>query len=508
MIAFDWSHTPLGPVEHWSEPLRAAVTDALRDRRVATTPSPAAALDALFSAAPLGLAIWDRDLRFVRVNASLAEMNGLSPEAHIGRTPKELLPGIEGLDALMARWREILATGEAWHDVEVFGQTPAAPSRARSWTEHFFPIRSGAEIVGIGAVVEETTERRRMEAALRASEARLRDFAEASSDILWLRNVETREFEFLGAPLRKLFGEDAGGGDVSDPARIEAIIEAIVAEDRAAAADAIREVRQGHQRTHSFRVRLPGRTGTRWFRNTAFPLRDADGVVRRIGGITQDVTEERETAQRLQMLIGELQHRTRNLMGVVQAIAESTLASSTGLEAFAASFSARIAALSRVQNLLSRLEGLERIGFDELLRSELSAFGALPEEDGRVSLDGPPAVALRSSGIQTLALALHELITNATKYGALSQPGARLAIAWQLLRPAGDTRAWLRISWTERGVRIPDHAGRSGQGRELIEEAVPYQLGARVQFGFAADGLRCVIELPLSRAATAPDAPA
>ncbi|TCP35843.1 PAS domain-containing protein [Sphingomonas sp. BK235] len=499
----DWSATPLGAPEHWSPALRAAVAEQLAATRPAprgpAAPTAAAALDALFDTAPLGLGIWDRELRFVRVNASLAQMNGLPPEAHIGYTPRELLPDIAGIDALMERWRQIIATGEPWLDVEVHGGTPANADKQRCWREHFFPIRSGDTVVGIGAVVEETTERDRVEAALRASESRFREFAEASSDVLWLFDLDTQAFEYLSPPLRKLYGVSSGGGRGA-PLAFDwraAIVEA----DRDLAASALRRVRQGERVTHDFRTRIPGSGKVRWLKNTAFPLREPDGRISRIGGIAQDVTEERDSAARLQMLIGELQHRTRNLMSVIQAVAESTLESSGSLDEFEHAFSARIDALSRVQQLLSRIEGLERVGFDQLLRSELTAFGALPEDDARVSLDGPVDIPLRSGGIQTLALALHELITNSVKYGALSQPAARLSVRWRLLPGGAGARPNLRFEWEERGVAMPVPGAtpaRVGQGRDLIERAVPYQLDATVDYALTADGVRCAMVLPVS----------
>jgi PAS domain S-box-containing protein len=497
---FDWSRTPLGPEAGWSEALRAAVRAATGAVPAGTAPTAPAILDAIYTATPLGLSVWDTQFRFVRINDRLAEMNGLPPEAHIGRTPLEILPDIGGVEEVIARWREILRTGEPWLDVEVVGVTPAMPGRQRSWNEHFFPIREGGEIVGIGAVVEETTERRRIESALTASEARFREFAEASSDVLWLHNIDTAEFEYLSRSLRKIFQIDADTSDLPGSRTVAfSWLDAIVPEDREAARTALAQVRQGKRITHDFRARLPSGK-VRWLKNTAFPLRDADGRVRRIGGIAQDVTEEREAAQRLEMLIAELQHRTRNLMGVVQALAESTLDTSGDLAEFRAAFSARIAALARVQALLSRLEGLERIPFDQLLLTELNAFGALPEDDPRVRIDGPCGIPLRSSGVQILALAVHELITNSIKYGALSQPDSSLAVTWHLLPPDGGERERLCVDWVERGVRMPPatEAARMGQGRELIERAVPYQLGATSSFALADDGVRCTIVLPVS----------
>jgi PAS domain S-box-containing protein len=497
---FDWSATPLGPVDTWSDDLRQAVDRARSKRPTERAPTPAAVLDALFSSAPVGLGIWDRDFRFVRVNDSLAEMNGISPDQHIGRHPADLFPDIAGIDNLLDQWRSMLATGVALRDIEVVGATHGGGA-ARSWNENFFPIRVEREIVGIGAVIEETTERKRVEAALHRSEARFREFAEASSDVLWLRNVETEMFEFVSGNLRALLGSPDSGDETDKAANFD-WRSAIVAEDREAALAALSKVRQGERVTHTFRMQLPGRSRVRWIKNTAFPLPERDGVVRRVGGIAQDVTDERDTDQRLRVLIGELQHRTRNLMGVVQAIAESTLEGSADLGTFAAAFGDRIGALSRAQNLLSTLEGTERLSFDEVLRAELDAFGALPSQDSRVTLDGPDGVRLRSSGVQTLALALHELTTNALKHGALAQPAGRLRIRWRRESCDGDQR--LLLEWRETNVAMPATSPPDyrGQGRELIEFGLSHQLGASIDYTLTMDGVACTMSLPVARRPT------
>jgi PAS domain S-box-containing protein len=144
---------------------------ALRERREAQV-----LLEALFESAPVGLGFWDRELRFVRVNRWLADANGLPVEAHIGRTPRELLPALEGLDAMMARLREIVETGRPWIGAEITGETPARPGERRAWREDIFPVRMGGEIVGLGAVILDVTEELRANDELSLLARLSRDF--------------------------------------------------------------------------------------------------------------------------------------------------------------------------------------------------------------------------------------------------------------------------------------------------------------------------------------------
>ena len=153
-----------------------------------------------------------------------------------------------------------------------------------------------------------------------------------------------------------------------------------------------------------------------------------------------------------------------------------------------------------MQGLLSRREEGQRVTFDMLLREELSAHVALDERGNapQVSISGPDGVSLRSGMVQTFALALHELATNAVKYGALSRPSGHLDVNWELLD--GD-HPRLKVDWLERGVDdIAANATKSGYGRELIERALPFQLGAKTEYEFGPEGVRCSIELPVAGA--------
>ena len=222
-----------------------------------------------------------------------------------------------------------------------------------------------------------------------------------------------------------------------------------------------------------------------------------------LGELHQTEAALRDSQARLQVVVAELQHRARNLIAVVHALADFTLRSSKTLEEFRGAFTHRLTALARTQVLLSRLSDGERVAFDELIRTELTALGA-PEDGVRVTLAGPSGVQLRTTTVQTLALAIHELATNAMKYGALGQPGARLAVQWRVDR--SEEEPWLHVEWQESGVAMPAPSSRpakGGNGQILIERMLPYQLGARTSLTFGPDGVRCLFSMPISRFTTA-----
>jgi two-component sensor histidine kinase len=208
----------------------------------------------------------------------------------------------------------------------------------------------------------------------------------------------------------------------------------------------------------------------------------------------------RESEGRLRTVVVELQHRTRNLMSVVGAMAKRTLRTSKTFDDFSATFQDRLEVLSRAQGLLFRAkEG--RVTFDELINIELAAKSVRVGERGPVTLDGPKGIPVHERTVQTIALALHELLTNAVKYGALKQQNAHLTVRWRQETLAESGKPWFHLDWKESGVEMPPVGAKpqgSGQGRELIERVLPYQFEAHTTFVMEADGVHCTVSLPVS----------
>jgi PAS domain S-box-containing protein len=368
----------------------------------------------------------------------------------------------------------------------VFGAQSAVP---RAWT--------ASEVELVRDVAERTlaaVEHARAAAALRESEERFRQFAEASTDVIWIRNAKSLQLEYWSPIFASGFGAKFDRFLAGD--HLKGWLEIVIPEDRERVSDAITRVRSGERVSCEYRLKRPCDGELLWMRSTIFPLLDGAGGVQRIGGICHDTTHEKATAERVEVMVAELQHRTRNLMAVVQSIIAQTLAASEDLDAFKARIEARLMALSRVQSLLSRSEQ-EPITIGVLVRLELDALGRNLLLD-RVEVSGPE-VRIRNSIAQILALALHELATNACKYGALSAHPGRLRITWQVERSRGGFRLLLR--WIEeRPVCVAVERDRRGFGRELIERALPYSLNAETCYELDEAGLRCTIALPLAGA--------
>lgn len=210
-----------------------------------------------------------------------------------------------------------------------------------------------------------------------------------------------------------------------------------------------------------------------------------DGVVVTFIDISTLIRSEK----RQKVLIQELLHRTRNLLAVVRNIARQTLDRGGSVD----SFSERLSALGRVQTLVTQA-ATDAVALDELITLELDAHGVLGSD--RVTVSGPP-VALRVGQVQTFALALHELATNAVKHGALTSSEGRLSVSWHVAVGEDGVRH-LILDWVESGLSLPASATmRQGYGRDLIERALAFDLGAETTLAFEPEGARCRIAIVL-----------
>lgn len=201
----------------------------------------------------------------------------------------------------------------------------------------------------------------------------------------------------------------------------------------------------------------------------------------------------RNTDDERAALLAELQHRVRNMLWLTRMITRRSAESSESLEDYVAHLDGRLGAMARVQNTVIRDP---RAGLDlwSLITDELASVQA--DDPVRARLVGP-TVLLHARAAEPLALALHELTTNALKYSALSTPTGRIAVTWRCAARQG--APILMIDWTETGVRLdPSEDRRRGFGWIVLEEMLTYQLEAEAQLNLSPDGMTCRLVLPLT----------
>lgn len=225
----------------------------------------------------------------------------------------------------------------------------------------------------------------------------------------------------------------------------------------------------------------------------AKPARDADiaalraelaAVQAQLDAVLEEMRCDRE---RDAVTRGDLQHRARNVVAVIRSVFSRTIAAGGTMEDMADHFRGRLEVLARFQQgRVGNPTGT--IDLEMMVRDELHDFQF--GDDPRISIAGA-TVGLHHDQAQTLGLALHELVTNALKFGALAHVGGRLRIRWSVANEA------LRFDWTESGVPVLAMAPwHSGFGREVIEQGLPYQLGATTAFALHPGGVHCHIAFP------------
>jgi two-component sensor histidine kinase/integral membrane sensor domain MASE1 len=197
----------------------------------------------------------------------------------------------------------------------------------------------------------------------------------------------------------------------------------------------------------------------------------------------------KQSQLRLQLLVAELDHRVKNILATVSAVATHTLDASRSMDHFVDALDGRLRSMASTHELLAHAKW-QGLTLSDLLRCELAPYC----KSNNSEIDGPE-VTLSAEAGQAVAMVLHELTTNAAKHGALSTREGRVSVRWHWPLN-GNAHDRLVIEWEEAGgpsVKVPS---RSGFGTSVIGDLIPYELGGRVDLAFACDGLRCRVELP------------
>ncbi|WP_293856818.1 sensor histidine kinase [Sphingomonas sp. SCN 67-18] len=216
-------------------------------------------------------------------------------------------------------------------------------------------------------------------------------------------------------------------------------------------------------------------------------LRDADGNPQRFVSIITDISEPKKNEERLKFFLGEMGHRAKNLLSVIQATSRQIARTTKSVPEFLDAFDNRLAGIAAAQNALIRHDYIE-VDLAELIESQIAVF--VTPGDPRIHVDGP-AVLLSPNAARVIGLALHELATNACKYGALSSGNGNIAIEWTV------TDEQFAMSWTEQDGPPVTPPTRVGFGRTVMERMVAASLHGAVELRFPADGLVWRLQAPL-----------
>lgn len=246
-----------------------------------------------------------------------------------------------------------------------------------------------------------------------------------------------------------------------------------------------------------YRILLPN-GGLRWINSQGRVFFDIQKRPVYFIGIFQDITEQKHAEEQQRFFLDELNHRVKNTLATVQSIASQTLRTTENPAQFKEAFEGRLLALSKTHNLLTRKSWREA-ELRDVAEQELAPYRK--QGDTRVVLNGPN-VKLPARYAINLGLVLHELVTNAAKYGALSTNTGRLEMNWTIVE-SEDRPDQLRIHWTESGGPPVAPPKRQGFGSRLIRRSIEGELGGYMVLNFAEGGVAYDISVPLAHTASA-----
>jgi PAS domain S-box-containing protein len=333
------------------------------------------------------------------------------------------------------------------------------------------PVRDGeGRIIGASKLARDVGEFLRIQRAMRESEERFRMLAENISQFAWIADpsghifwFNKRWYEFTG--LTADDPVDFEGKRVVHPDHAERVF-----------AKYIKAIKAGEEYEDTFPMRAKDGQYC-WFLSRANPIRDERGNITCWFGTNTDITEQREQAEQIRLLLMEVNHRSKNMLTTIQALARRSAPDDEG---FISRFEDRVQSLAINQDILVGRAWRE-VPLDELVRLQLAFIRDAP---GEFRIGGPP-LSLTPRAAEVIGMAIHELATNSLKYGALSAERGSVDIGWSR-RPDGHG---LMLWWREQGGPPAEEPKHHGFGTTLIRDVPRHNLGAQVSLRYHADGV-------------------
>lgn len=440
---------------------------------------------ALVESADVGIIAKDLDGIVISWNPAAELLFGYGADEMVGQSVRRLLPeGRKGEeDEILAR----IADGERID--QFFTRRLSKDGREIDVQVSISPVHdSEGKVVGASTIIRDASALIEAQRRLAESERRFRQMADNISQLAWIADAGGR-FVWVNRRFEGFTGLRADQ-------IVEGVRHRLVHPDDAdrVAAEFRRAIESGEDYEDLFRM-CSAEGEYRWFLSRALPTRDGDGDITEWFGTNTDITDQREQADQIRLLLHEVNHRSKNMLATVQALARKTTCEDAS---FIQRFERRIAGLAVNQDILVRREWRE-VPLEELVRAQL---GFLGQAEDHLDISGPEYL-LTPRAAQVIGMALHELATNSLKYGALSADAGVVEIGWKTEN--GDFRMW----WKERGgPPVSGEPERSGFGTMLIRDVPRSSLSAEVTMDFAPGGLCWQVAAPAEAMSAQPDIPA
>jgi PAS domain S-box-containing protein len=431
----------------------------------------------------------DAHWRFSYINRAAETYFGLPRQAMLHRMIWDVFPESEGTD-LRRRYEEVFLSGTS---LSFEGEAVGRPGRHLEF--HVFPYSGG-----IGVSFRDWTERRRAEEELRTSEARLSALANNAPACMFYQTTHSPEYHerrvlYVSKTCERLTGVPAEEAQANPDLLYSLVLPQHRKRMLARRLESLRDITECEE---EFEIRHAKTGETRWHRIIATPRRLENGGIL-WDGIQIDITDHKRSEEHLRLLINELNHRVKNTLATVQSLASQSFrvlrtGGAQDLPALYGAFEARLFALARGHDILTR-ENWEGAGLIEIVAQAFAPYRDLSEDDGRIRLEGPDLRVTPSMAL-SLSMAMHELCTNAVKYGALGAPEGRVRVSWATLETPSGLR--LAMRWEEHGGPSVSPPSRKGFGSRLIQDGLARELNGEVSLIYRPEGVVCTIDVPLS----------
>ncbi len=452
-----------------------------RDNLEKSLMSSTALLSAAAEIAQIAPYQWDPQTDAVNADARFSSLWGVPADFRV--TSKGLLAYVHPDDIALIRSKIIAAldaSGDGLFDAE-FRVTHEQSHEERWLVCRSRTIFAGRKAVNVIGAARDITSRKNGELILLAREQEFRDLANAMPQLVWTAD-ENGSLTYYNKRRDDYYRSDEARMDWDG---------LIYPDDKVSTYEAW-ETAQTTSQPYEIEHRLMRADGLyAWHLSRAVPVLDARGHATKWYGTATDIDQSKRREEYVRVLMSETAHRSKNLIAVIQAVARQTAASSAGLKEFNEKFSARLQCLAGSHDLLIAREGAG-VGLAELIQLQLGHFADL--QGTRIAVMGDP-ILLEATAAQAIGMALHELATNAAKYGALSTETGKIDLQWTVQSTSAGAK--LVIIWSETGGPPVVRPTRSGLGSLVIQRLAGDRINGTAELQFLPDGIVWTCEAAL-----------